>query len=72
MTFLKKYVGIISLTSSLILLVLLWLCVAMDSTNIRLITTAYMLFYLMFGKWLKKVREDQPNDESVTDDSESK
>lgn len=58
MSFVKKYVGIISLTSSLILLGLLWLSIAMDSTNLRLITTAYMLFYLMFGKWLKKLRQE--------------
>lgn len=58
MSFVKKYVGIISLTSSLILLGLLWLSIAMDNNNLRLITTAYMLFYLMFGKWLKKLRQE--------------
>lgn len=57
MEFFKKYVGIISLTSSLVLLGLLWLSVATDSTNVRLITTGYMFAYLMFGQWLKKLRQ---------------
>ncbi|MCW0952860.1 hypothetical protein OIT44_02095 [Weissella ceti] len=59
MTTIKKYAGIISLTSSLILLGLLWLSVAMDDTNVRLITTGYMIVYLMFGKWLKKQRQEE-------------
>lgn len=57
MDFLKKYAGVISLTSSFILLGLLWLSVATDSINVRLATTAYMLVYLMFGKWLKTLRQ---------------
>lgn len=63
MEFIKRYAGVISLTSSLILLGLLWLSVATDSGNVRLGTTAYMILYLLFGKWLKKQRElDQPAD----------
>lgn len=57
----KKYTGVISLVSSLILLGLLWLSVAMDDNNIRLVTTGYIIFYLLFGKWLKKQREEDEN-----------
>lgn len=65
-TMLKKYGAIISLASSLILLVLLWLCVAMDSADVRIATTIYMIFYLLFGRWLKKQRVAEENSDNST------
>jgi len=57
MTFIKKHVAAISLTSSFILLALLAMSVAMDQEIIRVITMGYLLVYLLLGQWLKKVRE---------------
>jgi hypothetical protein len=38
----------------------------MDSADIRIATTIYMIFYLLFGRWLKKQRVAEENSDNST------
>lgn len=62
MDLIKKYHAYISLISSFILIGLLWLSVAMDSSVLRLITTVYIIIYLLMGKWFKKMKTNDSSE----------